>query len=271
MENNACHTVSGFIKRQLSLSLRHYHGHSFFLNPCWFDKVKEEVLSSTRNNAVLGFLAEQAVISAIATGSLIFEGTTRQFDNRVVWFERGNERKAFPIDEKRDDEKQDDEKQDDEKKGSKKKGGEKKGSEKKGGEKKSDEKKHKGTLLLPTAFNYPNVDTVLCLAGQIKPMIVGVQVTLQEYTSHKQAATKFTNTKVCRQWLGTDYASHEWHFLWVMPEYRIDKVDDLVVQHSTVEHKTRNWSGAEQQVAFKEHFFSFGQIHPSLRVLDSEK
>jgi hypothetical protein len=67
---------------------------------------------------------------------------------------------------------------------------------------KGDERKsfpeEKDTLLLPTAFNYLHVSMVIGLTDHPKSLRVEVQVTLQDYSVHEQATTKFINTKVCQ-------------------------------------------------------------------------
>lgn len=229
VEGNKCHYVAGFVRKQLAQSLRRRKGHAYFLLAQWFDKVKAEAASPKCNRSVLGFLAEQAVISTLATAPLAFCGKSYKLDANVKWFEAGSEKAVLSSTEQ-------------------------------------------DALFLPTVFNYPNVDMVFSTTANPKPLRVGVQVTLQNYTSHKKAASKFMNTGVCESWLspGKVLDDYEWHFLWIMPANKIAAIAKTVdVTHASVVHKTRQRKQKVQRAAFTEHFYSFQQINPSLVMLDT--
>jgi len=228
VESGNCNYVAGFVRNQLAQSLRHHKGHAIFASHQWNDKVKEEAASASCNKSVLDFLAEQAVISTFATGSLVFQGKTYTFGNNVSWIEKGNEKSLFTD-------------------------------------------KEKTALYLPTIFNYPNVDLVFSADEAPKPLRVGVQITLQEYKSHKKSATKFMAIEKCEKWLCTNKAigDYEWCFVWVMSARKLNAIPNLQpITHNAGTHKTRARSGTPQGVPFTEYFLTFGQVTPSLLILD---
>jgi len=95
MMNNKGHCIAGFVRNQLAQSVRHHKGGRVFVSHKWLNRVREEKASAKCNNSVLGFLAEQTVLSIIATEGIQFSGKTFKITSEK-WFAAGEETDELP-------------------------------------------------------------------------------------------------------------------------------------------------------------------------------